>query len=220
MNESFTGKQLKVCEIFASIQGESTLQGLPCVFVRLSGCNLNCAYCDSIYAKDEGELLLLDEIIKRISSFSIPYVCITGGEPLLQEETISLSKILVNSNIRVSIETNGTIDTTMLPSQVKRIIDIKCPGSGESGKTHSANLKNINAQDEFKFVLTDRNDFEYTVSFVKKYNLLNYSEVLLSPVADKLSYSNLAEWIIKELPEARLNIQLHKIIWPGESRCR
>jgi 7-carboxy-7-deazaguanine synthase len=209
---------LKVIEIFASIQGESSLQGLPCVFIRLSGCNLRCRYCDTRYAWEGGEVIPVPDIVDRAAEFGISFACITGGEPLLQEATSMLVRKLLTRGFRVSVETNGSRDVSLLPTGAKRIIDIKCPGSGEAGKTHPRNLENIRRSDEFKFVLTDRADFEYALGFVHKHRLAEKSTVLLSPIWGKLEPSVLAEWIVREMPEARLNLQIHKYIWPDDSR--
>ena len=209
---------MEVTEIFASIQGESTLQGLPCVFIRLTGCNLNCRYCDTSYARSGGCSMEKEDIIKKATAFSIPFICITGGEPLLQQETPSLAHALLDLGLMVSIETNGTIDTFPLHHNVRRIIDIKCPGSGEAGKTFPDNLDQRRDTDEFKFVLTDYDDFTYARNFVRDHDLLPGATVLLSPVFGVLNPALLADWIIHELPEARLNLQLHRYIWPDITR--
>ena len=209
-------KKIKISEIFASIQGESTLQGLPTVFVRIAGCNLNCRYCDTRYAKSGGTEMSIGEICKMVEKSCLSYVCITGGEPLLDSSTPVLACELINRGLRVSVETNGTLDTSELHEDVIRIIDIKCPGSGEHGKTHPHNLSHPGPNTEFKFVLTNRADFDYARDFVKKHGLADARAVLLSPVEDALDQKQLAEWIVNEMPEARLNLQIHKIIWPDE----
>lgn len=211
-------KTIKVCEIFASIQGESTLQGLPCVFVRLSGCNLNCSYCDTRYAQNEGNYLSASEIFGFVNEYGIPCVCLTGGEPLLQSGAFELAKMFLEKGFKLSVETNGTIDASVLPSDTIRVIDIKCPGSGEEEKTHPNNLSHLRKTDEFKFVIRNREDFDYAVNFIHKNGLLKYCTVLISPVSGTISNEDVARWILKELPEARLNLQLHRFIWPGISR--
>ena len=211
---------MKICEIFASIQGETILQGMPCMFVRLAGCNLNCRYCDTVYARKGGKEMSLDEILDSVDSYGLKFVCITGGEPLLQKETPLLALELLHRGYMVSLETNGTFDTFMLHEEVIRIIDIKCPGSGEQGKTFPKNISKRRQNTEFKFVLTDRADFEYARSFVRKHGLADTNAVLLSPASNFLEPKVLAEWIIKEMPEARLNLQIHKYIWPDESQGR
>lgn len=204
---------MKITEIFKSIQGESTLQGLPFVFVRLTGCNLNCRYCDTLYARKGGIEMSIPEIVKEVENFKINFICITGGEPLLQKETPQLALKFIDRGYTVSIETNGTIDASTLHEDVIRIIDIKCPGSGEDGKTHSGNISKKKPTDEFKFVITDRNDFEYAQHLVRKHNLADSNVVLFSPAYNILEPKILAEWIINDMPEARLNLQLHKYIW-------
>ena len=215
-----TGKTMKVCELFASIQGESTLQGLPTVFIRLSGCNLDCCYCDTRYARSGGTDMSVGNLIGAIAKYAIHYVCITGGEPLLDKDMPVLAERLIAGGYTVSVETNGTIDASVLPEEAVRIIDIKCPGSGEDGKTHPGNLKDIRQSDEYKFVVTDREDFDYACDVINKNNLLTAHAVLFSPVTDILPASILADWIVHEMPDARLQLQLHKIIWPGDIRGR
>ncbi len=207
-------KIMKICEIFASIQGESSLQGCPAVFVRLTGCNLDCRYCDTRYAREGGTDLSIDEIIKKVLEFGLRFVCITGGEPLLQKDTPAFAQECINRGYTVSVETNGTFDASVMPEKVKRIIDIKCPGSGEHDKTHPANISQRRPSDEFKFVLKDRADFDYACNSVRTYQLAVKNTILFSPAWNILEPSVLAEWIVKEMPEARLQLQLHKYIWP------
>jgi len=204
---------MKITEIFASIQGESTLQGLPCVFVRLAGCNLNCRYCDTRYAREGGIEMTIEEIVRKADSFGLQFVCITGGEPLLQKETPLLALEFINRSYMVSIETNGTIDASKLHEDVIRVIDIKCPGSGEEGKTYAGNISQRKPTDEFKFVITDRIDFEYACRFAKENHLIDTNIVLFSPVYNVLDPKILSAWILKDMPEARMNLQLHKYIW-------
>ncbi|MHB9029306.1 MAG: radical SAM protein [Candidatus Latescibacterota bacterium] len=211
---------LKVIEIFASIQGESSLQGFPCVFIRLSGCNLRCRYCDTAYAYEGGAGMTIPEIIDRVAGHGISLVCITGGEPLLQEATPGLARKLLTKGFRVSVETNGSLDASFLPPETVRIIDIKCPESGEAGKTHPRNLEGVRPGDEFKFVLADRADFEYARKFVRGHRLAERGAALFSPAWGMLEPSILAEWIVREMPEARLNLPLHKCIWPDDPRGR
>lgn len=211
---------MKICEIFASIQGESTLQGFPTVFVRTAGCNLDCVWCDTRYAQKEGEERSLDSVIEVIHSYRLRHVCITGGEPLLQKESFDLAGLLVEQDFVVSVETNGSIDAEELDRRVIRVIDVKCPASGESGKTHRNNISSPRRSDEFKFVIVDRDDFEYACGIVRKYELHSSSTVLFSPAGTILSPAELAEWIVADFPEARLNLQLHKYIWPPNERGR
>ena len=208
---------MRITEIFAGIQGESTLQGLPCVFIRLTGCNLNCSYCDTRYAREDGTDKTITEIVKEANDFNLPFVCITGGEPLLQEDTSRLAMEFINIGYTVSVETNGTMDASVLPEKIIRIIDIKCPGSGEEGKTFPGNILDVRPTDEFKFIITDRNDFDYACGFARKYDLAGKRTVLFSPSHNVLKPGTLAGWIVQEIPEVRLHLQLHKYIWPEKS---
>ena len=211
---------MRIIELFPGIQGESTLQGLPTVFVRLTGCNLDCTYCDTRYARDGGIERTTEDIVAEVLSHGIEYVCITGGEPLADPETPNLARLLDDAGLVVSVETNGSIDATILPARVHRIIDIKCPGSGEHGKTHPANLVSPRHTDEFKFVLIDRRDFEYAVSFVEGHPAIQSHPLLFSPARGALQPSELASWILADAPFARLHLQLHTIVWPDDKRGR
>jgi 7-carboxy-7-deazaguanine synthase len=167
-----------------------------------------------------GVWISLESIVRRVMAPGIRNVCITGGEPLMQNDTPALVSSLIDMGCRVSVETNGTFDADILDRRSIRIIDVKCPGSGESGKFHPSNLETIRHSDEFKFVLTDRNDYEFARSFSSKHDLINRCTVLLSPVADTLSPALLAEWMIADASGARLNLQLHRFIWPDVQRGR
>jgi len=164
--------------------------------------------------------MTLAEIIERVSAHNISFSCITGGEPLIQEATPVLAGELLARGFRVSVETNGSIDASGIPEGAVRIIDIKCPGSGEEGKTHPRNIEMARSSDEFKFALTGRGDFEYAREFAREHRLAERAAALLSPVWGELEPGTLAEWIVREMPEARLNLQVHKCIWPGNLRGR
>jgi 7-carboxy-7-deazaguanine synthase len=209
---------LKVNEIFYSIQGESTYSGLPCVFIRLTGCNLRCKYCDTQYALDEGEGLTLAEIQKRVAYYDCNLIEITGGEPLLQAPVANLSKNLIEQGKTVLIETNGTQNIDQLPDQTIRIMDIKCPGSGESIKMNWENIDRLRADDNVKLVISHREDFDWAISVVKTYNLLNKVNVLFSPAYGILNPEILAEWLLKLSLPIRLNLQIHKYIWHPNRR--
>jgi 7-carboxy-7-deazaguanine synthase len=211
---------MNIIEIFASIQGESTLQGLPCVFIRLAGCNLHCRYCDTAYAREGGTEREISGIVREADRFGLGFACITGGEPLLQPGTPDLARELLVRGYRVSVETNGSLDASVLPIETVRIIDIKTPGSGEEGSIHPANLAGTRPTDEFKFVLTGRTDFEYARHFSRKHSLAEKGAVLLSPVRSALDPALLVKWSLGEMREARLNLQLHTFIWPGDTRGR
>jgi 7-carboxy-7-deazaguanine synthase len=204
---------LKINEIYASIQGESSHTGLPCVFIRLTGCNLRCSWCDTAYAFYEGSNLTLKDTILQVESFSLPLVEITGGEPLMQEDVYLLMNELLNKGYQVMLETGGALSIEKVPEKVIKILDIKCPGSGEEKKNNLENLKFLAPHDEVKFVLLDRADYEWSRDLLGKYNLPNYVEVLFSPVYDKLKLKDLSQWILEDKLPVRLQTQLHKVIW-------
>lgn len=204
---------LKVNEIYASIQGESSYTGLPCVFIRLAGCNLRCSWCDTSYAFYEGSDLTLENIMCQVKKFSLPLVEITGGEPLMQEDVYPLMNALLDKGYQVMLETGGAISINKVPEKVIKIIDIKCPGSGEEKKNHLENLKLLAPHDEVKFVLIDRADYEWSRDLLQKCNLPSSVQVLFSPVYDKLELKDLSEWILSDRLPVRLQTQLHKIIW-------
>ncbi|GLI53078.1 MULTISPECIES: radical SAM protein [Thermodesulfovibrio] len=202
---------MKVCEIFASIQGESSLAGIPMVFVRLTGCNLRCSYCDTKYAYYEGEELSVNKVLEKIHSFTFQYVEITGGEPLLQDETYKLINELVKSH-NVLIETNGSIPIEKVNPEVKIIMDIKTPGSGMSEKNYIENLRFLKNIDEVKFVLTNRDDYEWAKNFIKNHQI-KANEILFSPAYGILNPAELAKWLINDGISVRLNLQIHKYIF-------
>ncbi|MDQ1238162.1 MAG: 7-carboxy-7-deazaguanine synthase [Thermodesulfobacteriota bacterium] len=209
---------LLICEIFKSIQGESTFVGLPCVFVRLSGCNLNCTYCDTGYAKSEGYELDLSRIADTVKTLGVRLVEITGGEPLIQEETPLLAEMLSREGYLVLVETNGSLDISVLPEGVVRIMDIKCPSSGESHSNRWENLDFIRPGDEIKFVVCDRLDYEWAARVIMK-ELVKFSNtILISPVYGQLAPQELAQWILEDNLDVRLQVQVHKYIWSPHAR--
>jgi len=211
---------LKVNEIFYSIQGESSYMGRPCAFVRLTGCNLRCAYCDTQYAYEEGTWFEIPEIVRQVGAFDCRLVEITGGEPLLQEQTPELIRMLLDKNFTVLLETNGSLDIGAVDERCIRIMDIKCPSSGESERTHLENLDVLTPNDEIKFVVGSREDYEYAkfilATFLPERNHLQ--PPLLSPVFGKIDTQTLAQWILHDRLDVRLQIQLHKLIWDPERR--
>lgn len=211
---------LKVNEIFYSIQGESTYQGLPCVFVRLSGCNLRCAYCDTTYAYEEGELKDIRTIIDRVRDYDCPLVEVTGGEPLIQEETPSLVLALLGEGYRVLLETNGSQDIGKIDERCVKIVDIKCPSSGETDKNDLANLDRLTQRDELKFVIADQEDYRFSKEIVESTSLCLSKRIPVhfSPVYGKMPPDLLAKWILKDGLEVRLHLQLHKLIWGPDER--
>ena len=210
---------LIVNEIFYSIQGESTYTGLPCIFVRLTGCNMRCTYCDTVYAYDEGRSMQIPEILDVIESYRCTRVEITGGEPLLQDETPALISRLLRENYQVLMETNGSFDIRTADPRCVRIMDVKCPGSGEYEKCDLRNLGYLEARDQIKFVIGDRRDYEYAKNILKKVPAgIPTEHLLLSPIREKLPPAELAAWILEDHLEARLHLQLHRIVWPDTER--
>lgn len=209
---------IKVNEIFYSIQGESTYSGLPCVFVRVTGCNLRCRYCDTQYAFEEGENLSLMKIQERVSHYNCNLIEITGGEPLLQLPVVNLSSNLIEQGKTVLVETNGTQNIDYLPEPVVRIMDIKCPASGESDKMDWDNIDRLRTNDNVKFVISLREDFDWAVSIVRVYNLVDRATVLFTPAYGLLKPKILAEWMLDLSLPIRLNLQLHKYIWDPNQR--
>ena len=209
---------LIVNEIFKSIQGESWFAGLPCAFVRLTGCNLRCTYCDTKYAYDEGEEFTIDDVLERLAIYDCPMVDITGGEPLLQEDTPDLAEALLERAKTILVETNGTVDIDVLPRGIVRIVDVKCPDSRQSEKMLWENMDRLVKTDEVKFVLQSRRDYEWAESVVEEYGLLRRCMVLFSPAFAILEPRTLAEWMLSDNLSVRLNLQLHKYIWPPDTR--
>ncbi len=211
---------LKINEIFFSIQGESSFAGLPCVFVRLTGCNLRCAYCDTSYAFEEGTDRTPDSVWEEARHYSCRLVEITGGEPLLQHDTPELAHGFVDRGWTVLVETNGSFDIDPLPNPIIRIMDIKCPSSGCEGQNDWKNMERLRPRDEVKFVIQDRNDFEWASHVVERYRLAHIANVLFSPVVNGLKPHILAEWILKEQTPVRIQLQLQRILWPNAGRGR
>ncbi len=211
---------LNVCEIFCSIQGESTYTGLPCVFVRLSGCNLDCSYCDTPYAKFESCPMTLADIVDRVSAFGCRLVEITGGEPLIQAETPSLVSWLLEKGFRVLLETNGSISIREVDARCTRIMDIKCPSSGQAHKNCYDNIALLTAADEVKFVVGTRADYAFARDFVvqKKLGRVPAEKIHLSPVYNKIEAWRLADWMVADSLAARLSLQMHKVIWDDKTR--
>ena len=208
---------MRVTEIFHSIQGESSHAGRPCVFVRLTGCNLRCRWCDSEYTFTGGEKMPLDEVVARVRGYGCKLVEITGGEPLAQSEAFDLIRRLCDEGFEVLIETSGSIDITPVDRRAKIILDVKCPGSGEAAKNRWENLDHLRGHDEIKFVIADRADYDFARRVVAEKNLDRWT-VLFSPVWGELDMKTLAEWMLADRVTARLQTQLHKHIWGAEVR--
>jgi 7-carboxy-7-deazaguanine synthase len=204
---------LTVNEIFKSIQGESSFTGLPCLFIRLTGCNLRCTWCDTEYAFYEGKPKSVQDIMDAIEPLGVPLVEITGGEPLLQEEVYDLMNALLAKNYQVLVETGGGVSVAKVPQQAIKILDVKCPGSGEAEKNLWDNLDHLNPHDEVKFVLADRADYEWSKEILDRHNIHKKVKVLFSPVYDRLDLKELAAWVLEDNLPVRVQTQLHKVIW-------
>src|SRR4051812_2910824 len=210
---------LTVNEIFHSIQGESTHAGRPCVFVRLTACDLRCSWCDTPYAFHEGRKMTIDEVIGRVDGYGCGVVEITGGEPLLQKDVYPLMQRLLEAGRTVMLETGGHLSVDEVPEGVIRVIDVKCPGSGEAARMHWPNLERLRPSDEIKFVLRDRADYDYARDVVARHTLTDRcAAVLFSPVHGVLDARPLAEWILADRLPVRLQLQAHKYIWDPQTR--
>ena len=210
---------LVVNEIFYSIQGESTRAGRPCVFVRLTACDLRCTWCDTAYAFHEGAKRTLDEVMAEVERFDCPLVEITGGEPLLQDEVYPLMERLLSSGRTVMLETGGHRPIDRVPREVIKIVDVKCPGSGEAGRNDWTNLAALAPHDEVKFVIKHREDYDFAREVIARYDLPSHcAAVLMSPVHGELDSRQLSEWMLADRLPARLQLQLHKFIWPPNTR--
>ena len=210
---------LTINEIFHSIQGESTHAGRPCVFVRLTACDLRCSWCDTPYAFTEGHKVAIEDVVARVKAYECPVVEITGGEPLLQKQVYPLMQRLLDEKLTVMVETGGHLSIEHVPAGVLRIMDVKCPGSGESHRNDWTNMDRLVATDEVKFVLKDRADYEFAKDVVARYGLISrIAAVHFSPVHGVLEPRLLAEWILADRLEVRLQLQVHKYIWDPATR--
>ena len=204
---------LKVNEVFFSIQGESSKVGLPTVFIRLTSCPLRCTYCDTEYAFYDGKQLSLTDILKQVSCYKTQHVTVTGGEPLVQKNCRLLLNMLCDENYQVSLETSGAVDLANIDARVCKVVDIKTPGSGESGKNRFQDLQHINHNDQIKFVICDRNDYEWSKASIEKWKLHDYCALLFSNSYHQLDATTLANWILEDQLPIRLQVQLHKYLW-------
>jgi len=210
---------IRINEIFFSIQGESLNSGRPCVFIRVSGCNLRCSYCDTAYAYDDGSFMEIPDIERQIQAYGCKLVEITGGEPLLQEDVPLLIASLLKNGYEVMMETNGSRDISRVDAECMKVMDIKCPGSGENDRFHKNNLSHLTPGDQVKFVIQDRRDYEFArdmLGLIPDY--LPRDHVLFSPVCGQLDPSVLSDWILSDRLPVRLQLQLHKTIWPDIER--
>ena len=210
--------RLVVNEIFHSVQGESTHTGRPCVFVRLTGCNLRCVWCDTAYAFHEGRAMSVDEVLERVRAYPCRLVEVTGGEPLLQPAVLPLMERLVAEGYEVLLETGGSLSIAQVPEKVQRIVDVKCPGSGESERNDWDNLKHLVAGDELKFVLADREDYLWAREQITRRGLDRLATVLFSAVHETLDPAEMARWVLDDGLAVRVQVQLHKVLWPSATR--
>jgi len=209
-------ERLRITEIFRSLQGESTLAGLPTIFVRLTGCPLRCTYCDSAYAFHGGSTYRVDEVVSEVGGHGIRHVCVTGGEPLAQRGCLTLLRRLCDAGHAVSVETSGALDIAAVDDRVVRVLDLKTPGSGECERNRWDNIRLLTARDQVKFVLCDRADYDWALDVVRRFELPAICEVLFSPVWETLAPRELADWIVADAAPVRFQLQLHKILWGDE----
>ena len=205
--------RLRITEIFASVQGESSRVGLPTVFVRLTGCPLRCTWCDTAYAFTGGSTRTLDDILAEVARHGLRHVCVTGGEPLAQKGCLALLTALCDAGYDVSLETSGALDIAEVDARVARIVDLKAPGSGEVDKNRYDNIPLLRASDEVKIVLADAADYDWARAQIATHGLDRCCSVLLSPVAGALDPAELAEWVVRDRLPVRFQLQLHKILW-------
>lgn len=213
---SVNNQRLRITEIFYSLQGESKSVGCPTVFIRLTGCPLRCHYCDTSYAFTGGKWLEFDEILQQVKQYKTRYITVTGGEPLAQKACKDLLKLLCDEDYRVSLETSGALDISEVDSRVIRVMDIKTPSSGEQEKNLLSNIQHLNQQDEVKFVICNRVDYDWSKELLKEHELLQKCDVLFSPVHGDVSATDLADWILEDQLPVRFQVQLHKYLWNDE----
>jgi 7-carboxy-7-deazaguanine synthase len=205
--------RLRITEIFYSLQGESTTVGIPTVFIRLTGCPLRCHYCDTPYAFSGGTWMELQEIRERVEVYGTKYITVTGGEPLAQKACLQLLTELCDDGYTVSLETSGALDVANIDLRVIKVMDLKSPGSGEVAKNRYENVRHLSRQDQIKFVICDRGDYEWARSTMNAYHLPERCEVLFAPSYEELEVQQLAEWILEDRLAVRFQIQLHKYLW-------
>lgn len=211
--------ELNLIEIFRSVQGETSFSGLPTTFIRLAACNLRCTWCDTTYSFGRGVPHTVESIVQEVEKNGCPYVCVTGGEPLLQQNVHHLMDVLCNKGYKLSLETSGSLSTEKVNPNVHVILDIKCPGSGMVEKNYWPNIALLKKNDEVKFVIADRKDYDYAKEVCNKYGLFDrVDEVLFSPVFGQLNPQDLVNWILDDQLRVRLNMQIHKFIWSPETK--
>ncbi len=213
------GSRLKITEIFHSLQGEADTAGIPTTFIRLTGCPLRCQYCDTAYAFHGGQWWPIEQVLERVRELGSRYVCVTGGEPLAQKACLELMQRLCDAGARVSIETSGAMSLAGIDPRVVRVVDVKTPASGEVTRNRYEQLQSLSAQDQVKFVICDRADYEWSAAKVRELALAQRCTVWFSPSHEQLPARELAEWILADRLPVRLQVQLHKILWgntPGK----
>jgi len=211
-------ERLKINEIFYSIQGESTFTGQPCVLIRLTGCQMRCTWCDTEYSFHEGTWMRVEDVVEQVLSWGCPLAEVTGGEPLLQPAVHPLMSTLCDRGLVVLLETGGGLDISTVDPRVRRIVDLKCPGSGEASNNRWENLSFLRETDEVKFVVANRDDYEWACRAIRRYGIDGRCPVHLSPVWDAVEPAELAAWILEDRLPARLSLQLHKTLWGAEQR--
>lgn len=216
MTSTSAGTSLRISEIFYSLQGETSRVGIPTTFIRLTGCPLRCNYCDTTYAFSGGNNITLDEIMQTVKKLPASYVCVTGGEPLGQKNCIPLLNRLCDEGYSVSLETSGALDVASVDGRVSKILDVKTPASGESAKNLWGNLEHLNAHDEVKFVLCDEADYVWAKQVCQQHRLTEKCAVLFSPAQGQLEARELADWILRDKLQVRLQMQLHKLLWGNQ----
>ena len=213
MSDSRATNQLRITEIFFSLQGEARTVGVPTVFIRLTGCPLRCGYCDTSYAFQGGEWLSIEQILQQLAQYATRFVTVTGGEPLAQKGCLELLTRLCEQGYQVSLETSGALDISAVDQRVSRVMDLKTPASGEMAKNRYENIQHLTPHDQVKFVICDRADYDWAVAQLRQYYLANRCEVLFSPCAGQLDPTMLADWILADQLPVRFQLQLHKLLW-------
>ena len=214
--EAKASDRLRITEIFYSLQGEARSVGWPTVFIRLTGCPLRCGYCDTTYAFQGGEWYSLEDILQEVGRYQTRHVTVTGGEPLAQKPCLDLLSRLCDAGYEASLETSGALDISQVDPRVIKVMDLKTPGSGEAARNLYSNLQHLQAQDQIKFVLCDRHDYDWAVALLKQHAMAEKCEVLFSPVQGQLDPRQLADWILADQLPVRFQLQLHKVLWGNE----
>lgn len=213
-SSEFEKNRVRITEIFYSLQGEARTVGVPTVFIRLTGCPRNCQYCDTTYAFKDGEWLDFNAVLKTVGEYDTRHVCVTGGEPLAQSACLNLLHLLCETGYEVSLETSGTFDVSKVDARVSKVMDIKTPGSGEQQSNIFENIDYLESHDQVKFVICDRNDYQWAKEIIIRYELVNTgSEILISPSNEQLEPQLLADWILEDRLPVRFQLQLHKLLW-------